>query len=299
MQGKTLPCAERERWSGVTTRQDVRPFLVLGAMKSGTTTFETILRSHPDIAITSVKEADSFFDQGLAESAARRISMSGALVAGEVSTAYMQYPVREQPVDVVRRTLGPDVCLLAILRDPFERAVSHWRHWYQLGRESEPVDVICADVDGPYKTFSSYHLQLQPWISMFGADRIHCLRLEDYQHDPVGTTGRLWEFLGIPSAPASPAVQKNVGADRVAARGWRRRVSSSVVYRRGIRPMLSPKVRRAGLVALGGTSRRTGVPEDARRLREPFMSALASDRHALAEAFPHLTWPDLPTAGRD
>lgn len=276
-------------------RESTTPFIVLGAMKCGTTTLHSILESHPDVAIVVEKEHDSFLDAHHAQVTARRIRDSSTAVAGEVSTAYMQQPMYPPAAVTVLDALGSDIRLLAILRDPFERAVSHWRHWRQLGREAAGPEAL-LDAANPYIAFSSYFRQLEPWIDAFGSEKICCIRLEDYRANPEETLGTVWDFLGVPRLrqPVDGLVHANSGNARLVAPRWTHRVLRSAAYRRVIRPLLPSNVRRTALVGTGGHRRREQLPALDDHAREGFRALVADDLAELRCVYPHLVWPGKP-----
>ncbi len=238
------------------------PFLVVGAMKSGTTTLHAVLQGHPDVHVVGDKESATFLQPDKAARTARLIQASAAVAACEVSTAYMQQPMHAPPVDTAAATLGDELRIVAILRDPFARAVSHWQHWRQLGREpGEAIDVLMDPV-GPYMAFSSYCRQLQPWIDRFGVDSVHVLRLEDYRASPASTLAALWAFLGVKALGSQDAIPRheNIADHRVVALGRARGVTQSTFYRGVLRPLVPTALRRAGATALGGAKDRPPTP---------------------------------------
>src|SRR5215216_7751234 len=135
-------------WTYGRATAKLRPlpdFLVLGAQKAGTTALYAYLRRHPQIAGPSWKEV-SFFDRHYARGEswyrgnfpsrpatwlARRRAGAEPIV-GEASPGYLFHPHAPQRV----ATLLPNVRLIALLRDPVDRALSHYHHELALGRES-------------------------------------------------------------------------------------------------------------------------------------------------------------------
>lgn len=109
-------------------------FLVIGAQKAGTTTLHTILRMHGQLWLPPDKEVPFFSDTGawpdfqsfLAD--AYRGAPANRLW-GAVSPQYMRGGKGISTRDVASRvaTAVPDVKLIAVLRDPIERAMSEWR----------------------------------------------------------------------------------------------------------------------------------------------------------------------------
>ena len=134
-------------WAYGKATSSVRPlpdFLVIGAQKAGTTALYAYLRWHPGIGGPSWKEV-SFFDRhyrrgeawyrGHFPNALRgwiaERSNGRPLVVGEASPSYMFHPLAPQRV----HDLVPDVRLIALLRNPADRAYSHYQHEVALGRE--------------------------------------------------------------------------------------------------------------------------------------------------------------------
>lgn len=270
-----------------------KPFLVLGSMKSGTTSVDRILHSHPDVELVAEKETSSFFDRSLSERATKRVFASKAIAAGEVSTKYMQRPLYEPPVDSVEGHLGSNPLLIAILRDPLERAVSHWLHWQHLGWETRSLtEAILSESDNPYLAFSSYFWQLEPWLDRFGRSNIFCIKLEDYARYPSDTLHGLWRFLEVPdpSTENKVVVNANSASDRVVARGRFERLAGSGPYRRWVRPLLPPAGRRALAFGVGGATGRVERPAVDDELRSRFDARLSQDCDALKDRWDHLAW---------
>jgi hypothetical protein len=259
-------------------------------MKSGTTTLYELLGQHPQVDVVAEKESSDLLDSSTAQRLADRIARSPAIVAGEVSTAYMQSPIHPQPVIRAAETLGKDVCIVAILRDPYRRAISHWQHWTQLRRETRPVDEALLDPDGAYRAFSSYHRQILPWLDEFGQDRLHMIRLEDYQSAPAKTAHSLWEHLGVADRGHADDVEihANAAADRVVAVGAGRRLRAFPIYR-FVRPLVPEGARRRVSAALGGAkNRQPAAPPD--YLRSRFSELIAEDAKKLQARWPGLRW---------
>lgn len=268
-----------------------QPFLVIGSMKCGTTSLNSVLMSHPSIELVAEKESSSFFDDTIAARTTRKIHRSSATVAGEVSTRYMQRPLFEPPVDRVAKLLGNPL-LIAVLRDPVERAISHWIHWCQLGWESRPLDeALLSSDDNPYWAFSAYGWQLSPWIQRFGTENMMCMRLEDYIESPSATLQSLWQFLKVPAeAPETTAVNKNSFETRVVARGAFQAIAGSRFYRKAVRPLLPAPARRMLAITVGGQRVSVVRPDPDERLREQFLASLDDDLAKLHGKWDHLTW---------
>ncbi len=263
------------------------PFLVVGSMKCGTTSIHELLRRHPDVDLVADKEESLLaLDCNRFRAAVRR---SDQLVAGEVTAGYMQAPLMPQPIDEAR-SLGDQLRVVAILRDPVRRAISHWEHWSQAGRENRTIDDALADRGGPYVSFSRYHSQLLPWLELAGRGGCLVMRTEDLALDPGGVAGQLFRFLGLPPLPAGySTVHENARSDRIIATGWRGHVRESRLYRRVLRPVLPRRARRRFAV---GHRTATGVGPTllAPGTRAAFEQLVADDLRALRSVYPHLGW---------
>src|SRR3712207_4104321 len=116
-------------------------FLVIGAMKSGTTALYYYLEQHPEIYMSPVKEPN-FFSQENAADTVTHIGTyeqlfkgaSGKKAIGEASHSYLYEP---RAAAEIRRYV-PKVKLIAILRNPIDRAYSHFLHMVRSG--TEPLD---------------------------------------------------------------------------------------------------------------------------------------------------------------
>ncbi len=129
-------------------------FLVIGAQRSGTTSLWRHLASHPEIYVPPSKEAP-FFSH--AEPFARGLDWYLGEFFGEaqpeqqrgtVSPHYMMGSPGIDIHEVARRihSLLPRVKLIAVLRDPIERAQSHHRMVLHRGRETRAFEVAAREL---------------------------------------------------------------------------------------------------------------------------------------------------------
>lgn len=268
-----------------------KPFLVVGAMKSGTTSLHELLSRHPEIELVAAKERSALADPTSAKEFAKRVAESRGVVAGEVTAGYMQLPSMPQPIAEARDLLDEDLRVVAILREPVARAISHWEHLTQLGRETRAAAAAILDPASDYVAFSRYHHQLLGWVDLVGDDRVLVLRLEDLRDRQAATVDRLFSFLGVSPRPddVTPA-RANVGSSRAVASGWRAGISRSAVYRRLVRPLIGPRARRTALrLTGGGGGRVTGSLTAAET--DTLRALLAPDLAALQQRWPELRWP--------
>jgi sulfotransferase family protein len=202
------------RWRGLPD------FLVIGAQKAGTTALYTYLRWHPAILGPFWKEV-SFFDRHWAKGEAwyrgqLPLRRDGQLV-GEASPSYLFHPLAPARVFSV----VPDVRLVVLVREPGERAYSHYQHEVALGREPlsfedalaaeegrlrGEVDRLCGDPrafshawwDHAYGSRGLYADQLERWFEFFPRTQVLALTTEELGGRPAETYATVLSFLGAP-----------------------------------------------------------------------------------------------------
>ena len=184
-------------------------FLVVGAMRSGTTSLARYLAPHPDVFFSPKKEIHFFdfnHDKGTDWYRAFFAGSDAAKAAGEATPSYM-YVAEAVPR---MAALVPDAKLVAILRDPVERAYSHYWHERALGRErlgfaeaiaAEPGRLRSPDpvarARAAYLDRGRYAEQLERLAEHFPRDAIHVMLLEDLQKEPRRIYADLCRFLGV------------------------------------------------------------------------------------------------------
>lgn len=238
------------RWRAATRASRVLPdFLVLGGQRCGSTSLFAILCEHPQVLAPSHKELHhfdrprhgdlSFYRRAFplaAHRAARARRLSLPVLTGEATTYYLFHPgVPER----VARAL-PDARLVAILRDPVDRAYSHYQLSVRGSRETlrfeEALDAEEERLAGEeerlahdpaydsyshryhsYVTRGVYLPQLERWHACFGRERLLVLRSEDLFERPVETVERVTTFLGVEIHPGPlPAPRNRVTYEQMA-----------------------------------------------------------------------------------
>jgi hypothetical protein len=208
------------RTYGVATA-GLRPlpdFLILGAQKAGTTALYAYLRWHPQVTGPSFKEV-SFFDRHYARGerwyrAHLPIRRSG--IVGEASPSYLFHPLASERV----ARMLPRARLIALLRNPVDRAFSHYQHEVALGREELSFEDALAREDErmqgelermlrdpsyfsyawwnyTYAARGRYAEQLERWLDAFPREQLLVLFTEELAADTAGTYRRVLDFLGV------------------------------------------------------------------------------------------------------
>lgn len=203
-----------------------RHLLVIGAQRCGTTYLHDLLEAHPQITMARPgrPEPKVFVSDELAGRGREwylRTYFGHAtdeVLLGEKSTSYLEFA---EAADRAAAVLG-DPLILVQLRDPIERAVSHWAFSCDAGLETRPLaDVLAANLEGPlawdpartsvspfaYLERGRYVDYLGPWLDRFGDD-LTVLLLEDLVADPR-VVADLYTTLGVdpalvPAASTTP-----------------------------------------------------------------------------------------------
>lgn len=178
-------------------------FLIIGAMKSGSTSLYNSLREHPRVYMTSYKEPEFFvaektWSRGIGWYERLFADAGDALAVGEASTAYSKF--MEFP-GVPARIHGviPDVRLVYILRQPIERIRSMYEHMVLTGRERRPIDEAVAE-ESLYVGPSLYAANIQRYLDYFPREQLHVVLTDDMVRDLSGTFRQVTDFLGLPTA---------------------------------------------------------------------------------------------------
>jgi hypothetical protein len=176
-------------------------FLVIGAMKAGTTSLWEYLREQPGVFMAAEKEVDFFvaekrWPHGV-EWYERQFAAApaSALAVGEASTNYSKHPLFR---GVPERTVAvlPDVKLVYLVRHPIERMRSQWRHARSAGWESRPLSRAIAR-DPQYIDVSRYAHQLEQWLPYVPRERVLVETAEQLRDDPATVLQRVLAFVGI------------------------------------------------------------------------------------------------------
>ena len=197
-------------------------FLIVGAMRSGTTSLARYLGAHPEVFIAARKEIHFFdlhFDRGLAWYAHHFARAGGKRAVGEATPSYMY---SERAVARMARVV-PQARLITILRDPVDRAYSHYWLNRQGGRETLPfADAIAAELEleergeplvgrrRPYMRGGHYLGFLQALCRHFPRDALLVLILEDMRDRPHETFAAACRFLGVDDTFVPPNLGERI-----------------------------------------------------------------------------------------
>jgi len=204
-------------------------FIMIGAQRCGTTSLFRALTAHPQLMRPLFHKGVYYFDLNyyrgagwyrshfpLAEIARRRTARYGPAMAFEASGYYLYHPF------ALERLAGdlPAIKLVAMVRNPVERAFSAYKHEYARGFEQESFERALAledkrlagevdrmREDPAYESFSHRHHsyrhrgqyaeQLERALALVPAERVHVIQSEAFFRHPADEYRRLVSFLGL------------------------------------------------------------------------------------------------------
>lgn len=220
-------------------------FMIIGAQKSATTALYTYLNAHPEIAMPAAKEAPFFDGDGVTEEAwdsfsEKHFPAPDGRLWGKASPQYMGHPLAAARI----AHLMPETRLIAILRDPVQRAWSHYQMCRRREVESRSFDMAvdaCLDPmqqllsrDGTpprhsegyegegdyYLAWSEYGRILENYLEFFPRKQLLVLTTEELKNDPAAALDRVLAFIGL-------------------AQGFRPASLGDVVHKGGGQPVIS------------------------------------------------------------
>lgn len=253
-------------------------FLMIGAMKAGTTSLYYYVRQHPDVYLNPTRKETQFFAykgitpnfRGPGDDAVNhyiiteletyRQQFAGAanqLAIGEIGTVYLY----ERGTAARIQHYLPRVKLVAVLRNPIERAYSNFLHMAR--EELEPCgtfsDALAQEAERMranwsahwhYKQVGFYAAQLREYLQFFPRDQMRIYLYDDLAADPRAVLCDLFQFLeiddtfapnvslkhNVSGAPVSHTLHNLLGTDNRVRRTMRYLIPKQ--YRLNIRTQL-------------------------------------------------------------
>ncbi len=225
-------------------------FLIIGAMKAGTTSLYHDLSANPAVFMPTDKELWSLAQEevcqpeGLQRYAKHFRKASTHQTCGEASTVYSQLPDITGVPQRARQVLGDQFKAIYLVREPVSRIISHHYHEWSAGK-------ITCSIDQAVRTYprlinySRYAMQITPWLEALGSERVLIVRFETYINDRRPTVASISRFLGVEPCLGGLRIDKayNKSEGKPVARGALAGLRRSRVYRRILRPILTPSAR--------------------------------------------------------
>lgn len=218
-------------------------FLIIGAQKAGTESLFFYLAQHPHI-LRGIRKEVHFFDGGLnpkVDNYAKgekwyrsnfplKERKNDRMKTFEASPLYMFNPLAAKRIF----KLIPAVKIIALLRNPTERAISHYFHEKRKGREPLSIGRALHEEESrlhrllqskdyknetfihhSYKHRGLYKDQIQRYLRFFSRNQILILCSEEFFDRPVETLRRVFEFVGVdPSHKIKDLKPKNVASNK-------------------------------------------------------------------------------------
>ena len=192
-------------------------FFIVGAPKAGTTSLYKYLNQHQDVVMSSVKEPNYFSNEELESQdlyyASKNITDEKDYHSlfqangekkklGEASVSYLFYPKVSKRIF----TYNKDAKMIIILRNPVDRAYSHYKMDFRLGfvkRDFEDL-VLNNNQEGSlfyqqYIDLGLYHLQVKSYIDEFGSTNVCVMFYEDLKKDRATFVNNIFSFLNLKS----------------------------------------------------------------------------------------------------
>lgn len=172
-------------------------FIVIGAMKSGTTSLQGYLDGHPEIAMAP-KELN-FFSDGLNWHRGmdwyRGHFRNPGLIQGEISPSYSKCHLYPEIPRKIHEAI-PDVKLIYVVREPVARIISHHSHSIGADTLGRDPDQILADSIENYINTSRYTSQIKCYLEFFDRSQVLIVSSERLRDDRIQTLQRIFRFVG-------------------------------------------------------------------------------------------------------
>ncbi len=180
------------------------PNLVLiGAMKSGTTSLHYYLGLHPEISMSKPKEIDFFSIDNNWKKGIKWYEShfnKSTKVRGEASTSYTKHPefpnVPERMYSII-----PNAKLIYLLRDPVERIISHYIQNYSAGREKRTFNKAMNIINqNHYVNCSKYFYQLEQYLKYYNSSNIMIIPSYNLKYQRRRTLKKIFKALKVDEA---------------------------------------------------------------------------------------------------
>ena len=254
--GRTMRLTAPFDWCyslATSSKRGLPDFLIIGAQKAGTTSLCTYLFQHPDIKPPRRKEIHYFdspeFGLGPRWYRAHFSPKRDTQLTGEASPYYLCHPHAPRRV----RELVPDARLIVLLRDPVERALSHYHHQVRHGREplsfEAAIDAEPERLAGEYERMISdetyyseaywgfsyvtrglYAEQLRRWSAHFDVSSMLILDSHDFFASPRDVHLKTLKFLNLDELPLKQYGKQNTGSYSQLTRAEHERLAARFLH---------------------------------------------------------------------
>ena len=235
-------------------------FFIIGAPKAGTTSLYHYLNEHSEIEMSSQKEPDFFSDQSLQdqklyygkdridtiEKYHSLFEREDVILRGDASVSYLFY--KDVPDKIIK--YNPSAKIIIMLRNPIDRAFSHYLMDYRLGLISENFETIIQKKSNhknanlfyqQYIEVSEYAKQIKRYLEVFSKEKIYFIDYEDFKNNTSDIVNRVFIFLGL-NDNTQPSLKKKYNTYTAPKNNIIRYVYSFVFFRKILANILPKKL---------------------------------------------------------
>ena len=185
---------------------------IVGTPKAGTTSLHHYLNEFPEILMSIRKEPDFFSDREIQEqglyygnSRINTLSKYNSLfsswtdesIIGEASVSYLFYPDVPERIKLYNENSK----IIIMLRDPIERAFSHYLMDYRLGLTSDTFEEEFDKKNTlnfqQYFLLGNYFHQVKRYLDIFGKENVHIIWYSDFKENTANELNKVISFLEI------------------------------------------------------------------------------------------------------
>jgi len=185
-------------------------FIGVAALRSGTTWIAKCLAEHPQVYIPPIKEVNFFatnYDKGLEY---YQSFFKGCLLGGKIKGEYTAaYYISEEAAKRIKKHF-PDVKILACLRNPIERVLSHYRWMIQRGERVNSNILKELSKHRFIPMYSFYYQHLSKFLKYFNQRNVLILIYEDVLSNPAEFIKSIYQFLKIDESFIPSSLYKKI-----------------------------------------------------------------------------------------
>lgn len=233
-------------WLNINSLVHAKPdFFIIGTQKGGTTSLYNYLVQHPCVLSSNEKEIHFFSDKyhkglswysgqlpSLYKKYRHALKIHHKPLTGEATPYYIFHPLAASRI----KQVCPNAKIIMMLRNPVDRAFSHYRYHVKLGEESlsfkEAIEAEASRLRGEvekmmedesyfsknlklysYLKRGVYIEQVKRWYGLFPGRQILVLKSEDFFANTEGNYNKVLEFLGLPEYTLTSFKTFNVGKE--------------------------------------------------------------------------------------
>lgn len=195
-------------------------FIIIGAMKSATSSLHKQLIEQQDVFMCTPKEPNFFSDadqyaKGMAWYSGLFAKAPNGSLLGEASTHYTKLPTHPKTVERLKKHL-PNARFVYVMRHPVDRLISHYIHEWSTG-------VYHCDIEQALNkypeliAYGRYAMQLEPYFDTFGRDAVLPVFFDRLIREPQTELERICRFIGYKGQPVWVEDMKpdNVSSERI------------------------------------------------------------------------------------